>query len=767
MRAAVACALAWGLIGCGGGLPRCRRAVEEKRFDPAIALCGGLLEGGREPEAALWQVRAFLGKGQREQAVAVTRRHADRRTEAFALMGLATAQDTRSAAEAMSLYRRAADLFCAAGDHAGCSDMSRGEGRAAWQLARYGEALLATVRSVDEARAAGDRVKELKALLGAFTIVHEQGDLPASRRTLQEAAAVAGLVRDPALQNLIVFNQALVDIDEGNHQAARAGLQKLIARQPGPEVEWTARLDLFTTAIDDGDPAEIRSTLAAAQAIYDRDGRASSPFSRAAFGYHRARAARLLGRPREAIAIVDGVLGPAISDDWRWNLVFERAEARSTLGDDAAARAGYEEAVAIIDRLRQGQFDQFRSWLLVKNQGPYRALLDLTMRAGDARGALSVMERMQGRTFLDVFTAAMRRSETGEPLRGISSRLAALSQLYPSLAASPALAPLPVDRLLTRLAGDHLLQYFETRDRLYLMVVARGVPTVRRLEVTVPELQTAVSAFALAGKLADQTLARRLGDILLPAGSLPRGGTVFVAPSASLARLPFAALRPGGALAIQRHAFAYVPSASALVALRDRRRSPSGRFAVFADAGGDLPSAAAEGRAVAARIGGRLFAGGEATAAHLRQVVDAPLLHFAVHSGFGPTGAWLGLSDGRLSASDLVAVAPRSQLVVLATCASAATEDPGLWGSLAAAFLAAGTPSVIASLSSVEDDPSARLMAAFYERGGASDPLGALSEVQRDWARTLPPERWAPFVYFGTGAKVAAEPSGAVAAHER
>ena len=75
-----------------------------------------------------------------------------------------------------------------------------------------------------------------------------------------------------------------------------------------------------------------------------------------------------------------------------------------------------------------------------------------------------------------------------------------------------------------------------------------------------------------------------------------------------------------------------------------------------------------------------------------------------------------------------------------------------MWGSLGAAFLAAGSRAVVASLWSIEDEPTRQFILRFYDQGGASDPAGALSRVQR--AAILAGETpvvWAPFVVFGSG----------------
>ena len=71
------------------------------------------------------------------------------------------------------------------------------------------------------------------------------------------------------------------------------------------------------------------------------------------------------------------------------------------------------------------------------------------------------------------------------------------------------------------------------------------------------------------------------------------------------------------------------------------------------------------------------------------------------------------------------------------------------WG-----FMYAGAPSVIASLWRVDDESTARLMLAFYERvfhgGSPTDKLSALTEARMSIRESQPhPYFWSAFVYLG------------------
>jgi CHAT domain-containing protein len=113
-------------------------------------------------------------------------------------------------------------------------------------------------------------------------------------------------------------------------------------------------------------------------------------------------------------------------------------------------------------------------------------------------------------------------------------------------------------------------------------------------------------------------------------------------------------------------------------------------------------------------------------------------LHVAGHAHLVDGVPQLELADGALSAEDIAAQTHAPRLVVLASCESAAASDDGGWGSLAAAFLHAGSQRVVASDRAVDDEEAQALMRAFYAAGGLRDPARALGVSQAARAAALP-----------------------------
>jgi len=270
------------------------------------------------------------------------------------------------------------------------------------------------------------------------------------------------------------------------------------------------------------------------------------------------------------------------------------------------------------------------------------------------------------------------------------------------MSASPVVALRPIDEALGTLRDRHLLLYFEAGDELWLIEAADLRVHAHRLPASLATVRDL--AYRFLARPEDLDTAAALGEILLPAGALGEpGSTLHVMTDGVLGDLPFSALRRGGRYLVEDHVVTYVPSVNVLAAIEGRPRGGYGPSVVLADSRGDLPEAAREARDVAARLHTTPRIAGAATLERLRQAARADVLHLATHTGLGPRGPWLALAGGDLAADRVVTekIAPR--LVVLASCASAARRGKGMWGSLGAAFLVAGSQSVLASLWSIED----------------------------------------------------------------
>jgi CHAT domain-containing protein/tetratricopeptide (TPR) repeat protein len=284
---------------------------------------------------------------------------------------------------------------------------------------------------------------------------------------------------------------------------------------------------------------------------------------------------------------------------------------------------------------------------------------------------------------------------------------------------------------------------------------------------------------------------------------------ILIVADGALGYIPFAALpAPGSAPLIAHHEVVWLPSASALAALRDdpRRATPSKLLAVLAD-----PVFSAQDTRVSKsmrasladphqpreseeRMSGplprlrfsRLEAEQILSLAPMRTnlaafdfdadraLVERPdfadyrFIHLATHaivdtlhpelsgialSGVAPDGS---PRDGFLRMYDIYNLRLRADLVVLSACRTALGKQirgEGLVG-LSRAFFYAGAPRVVASQWSVEDRATAELMRRFYsgmwkQRLAPAAALRAAQNSLRLDPRWSAPYHWAAFALYG------------------
>ncbi|HYN21855.1 MAG TPA: CHAT domain-containing protein, partial [Thermoanaerobaculia bacterium] len=470
--------------------------------------------------------------------------------------------------------------------------------------------------------------------------------------------------------------------------------------------------------------------------------------------YYRARVDLASGHPDKAIKVAATASKQDPTPNWAWQLEYAHGRAEEALGRREAAAAAYDRSIGKLEDLRRDlAFDEMKSWLLDSKRQPFEALFLLQAQAGNATDALATVERALARTFLDAYLHA---SSSGDQPNQDSwsdaslERMEGLETLLPVMSESPVAAVQPINRVLDALANRHALVYFEAGKKLWLMTLAEGKVSLRALALPAAELRRLADRFLAHPN--DSRTASSLGDALLPAGSLPRAGEpLVVVTDGLLGNIPFAALRRGDHFLAEDHSIVFVPSLSALAAIEKGSGATSAPPLILVDPLGNLPAAQSEGLEVAKSLGGVSLTGGQALSRTLAKASGARVLHLATHTGLGPRGAWLQLADRRISASEIVGRRIRPRLAVLASCSSGVRTGRQMWGSLGAAFLAAGSRAVLASLWPVDDQHTREFVHRFYQEGGAVDPATALAQAQRVAIREgVSPNDWAPFVLFGT-----------------
>ncbi len=269
---------------------------------------------------------------------------------------------------------------------------------------------------------------------------------------------------------------------------------------------------------------------------------------------------------------------------------------------------------------------------------------------------------------------------------------------------------------------------------------------------------------------------------LLPTEETDR--IIFI-PHQELFFVPFTALQDqAGKYLIEKHTILTAPSIEVLSLTHQQRQKLSDAVQgalvvgnptmpkVKTQAGqepqqlSNLPHAETEAIKIAELLDTQPLTGENATkAAILPRLSQARMIHFATHGllddfkGLGVPGAIaLGPdgtgkdNDGLLTAGELLEMKLNAELVVLSACKTGQgniTSD-GVIG-LSRSLVAAGVPSIVVSLWSVSDAPTADLMAKFYQNlDKTDDKAQALRQAMLATMEQHPnPKNWAAFTLIG------------------
>jgi tetratricopeptide (TPR) repeat protein len=235
---------------------------------------------------------------------------------------------------------------------------------------------------------------------------------------------------------------------------------------------------------------------------------------------------------------------------------------------------------------------------------------------------------------------------------------------------------------------------------------------------------------------------------------VPDGAALCIVASSLSGQLPLhAAWREADGrrrALLDDYVISYTPGLRMLEQARRRAAEPGrrgGTALLAGDAAGDLPHAADEVRSIAALFpdeGTRILLGTDVTSAALfTEAANHQYVHLACHAfsnWLQPLYSSLLLAGGEtVTAAQLAALdMSAARLVVLSACESGieVREASGDITALAASFLRAGAPAVIAALWNIDDYASGLLMRRFYGEmlEGNAAPAEALRRAQL-WLR--------------------------------
>ena len=682
--------------------------------------------------------------------------------------------------------------------------------------------------------------------------------VPAGRKQYQaaleyahQAAAIDVELKHPGARYELLTDTGVIYQEIGDYQKAIELYQQAmeLARSSGTtlaEAVITSNIGYCQNAM--GHPSEALATQLKAREVIDKMGEYAYPVEESLIDWRIGLVKEAMGQDEEALKVFNDSLnkiervrvGAVRSESSRasigassWRLFFDTIEILLKLNRPS-------DAFAVAERYRA------------------RAFLDLLAEQRiDLRQELTVAQRKQEDTLSEHLSAIQkellkegvtpeRRLQLGNDLTAAESDLEAFqlelrheNPRYASVQHADLLSTERVQKEL--LSPDSVLIEFMLGDkRSYAWIISPKsvnvavLPPRKDIEDQVVEyrqlLTSKVSELTVKRDLTNyQSASRKLyQSVIAPFEKWMSGSRkLLIAPDGVLAYLPFETLSMVDKAAarnrepeaqrtvplVERFEISYIPSASALAAINNRKQQPAAprkAFVAFGDpaynsdnlntkaagAAGEkseqrsqtfstktlyteggfeftqLPSTRYEVVAIGnlfPRDQSKLYLGLDASeeAVKAAQLDQYRYLHFATHALIddrlpGRSGVVLSLSDnskedGILQMGEIMRLKLHADLVTLSACSTGlgkVFEGEGVVG-LTRAFLYAGADSVVVSLWNVNDNATAELMKSFYtnlNRGLSKEGSLRQAKLKMLHGRQLEwthPYFWAPFVVEG------------------
>jgi len=657
-----------------------------------------------------------------EQALAINKEIGDRSSEAATLRNIATNYGNQGEyAKALELLQQALSISQTIGDKALQAIYLNSIGLLYNQLGQYPQALEYRNQALGIAREIGSRPQEVNIVLSMAVTYRLQKDYTKAEEQSRQSLTLAREIGSRANESRALGNLGYVYERQGKYALALESLQQALNlfREMGDRYgEGFALGGLGLAYQASGRDAEALKTYQQARAIQQEIG------DKAGFGSTLTYLGKL------------------------YNSKGQYAEAETSLF----------KAVEIWETLRgSGLNDENKISLFEIQADTYRYLQQSLIAQNKTDAALEVAERGRARAFVELL--AKQFSKANIPLETKPPSLQQIQQIAQQQKATLVqYSIIPEQSLYIWVISPNGKVTFRSFDLKSLGVGAttEGESLQKLVAQTLESLgvgedRDGIFEVSITNPTADPQLQtkslKQLHQLLIqPIADLlptdPNSHVIFI-PHQDLFRVPFPALMDSdGKYLIEKHTILTAPSIQVLDLTYKQRQngSRSGQGALVVGNPSPMPSgfqplkgAEKEALDVAQLLKTQPLIGSQATEpAVLQQLPKARIIHLATHGTFNEQQPLLGgvalaqtgkdtQNDGLLTAEEIFQLnregklTLNAELLVLSACNTGRgriTGD-GVIG-LSRSFIAAGIPSVIVSLWSVPDAPTASLMSEFY-----------------------------------------------------
>ena len=598
----------------------------------------------------------------------------------------------------------------------------------------------------------GDRFSAGRTLTNLGVVYRGLGQYDKAETHYREALAIAREIGDRSGEGIALNNLGSVYTGMGKYSESQAHLQQAL-----------------TLAEEIGDRPKEGGILSNLGALYEIQG-------------NTAEAIKLY---QQAIAVKESILGNIKIEELKTSFVDEQVNVYERLIALLWNRGDFEDAFNYVERVRARVFlDQLNGGRVNLRAGDVSNLLE---RERELKNQI----RARRQQLINLRNLLSTEQDKGV-IKEVAELLKVLEKEYADLLTqlkiqNPEVADLvSIDReffsnSLKTLQGlldpeTTLLEYFVTEERTFAFIVTRNTFKTVEIDIRRDALTKTITAFRNFASLDDphpDMLQQLYQWLIAPVKPYLKTSTIGIVPHGTLHYLPFAALTDGNQYLSDKHTLINLPSGNLLRFLPEKQKRQPQADTVLALGDPDireplspLKFAVDEVETIAELFGTTAKVGAEATETIVKsQGGRAGILHLAAHGQYNlynPLFSTVYLADdnendGRLEVHEVYELNLQSatNLVVLSACNTKTGElsrGDEIVG-LNRAFLFAGTPSVMASLWTVNDEATALLMKQFYKylRRGMGK-AEALQQARIDLRSEYPhPYYWAAFVLTGDG----------------
>jgi CHAT domain-containing protein/tetratricopeptide (TPR) repeat protein len=722
-----------------------------------------------------------------QQALTLAQATQNRRQEAQILTDLGnTYDDIGNYSQSLEFHQKSLAIYQEINNPEGESFSYSNIGNVYSTIGDFPQALEAHQKAVEIARAIKNSSREMTALTNLGATYYYIGDNQRAIESQQQALQLAKELKDRKIEGKIYGNLGLVYRFLKEYEQAVDYFQKslVIAREYNEPIELLNGLNnLGLTYKSMGNyPQAIAAheeQLEIAQKVGARRAEQAAIGNIGAVYVELENYEKALPYLQQDLAMVREMKnrqGEAISLN---NL----AIAYWSLNQLPQAEQTFLETIDVLESLREELSDANKVFIFERQAQVYRQLQQVLVIQDKFEEALEISERGRARAFVDLLASRQAsavdqniESLTLEKIKEIAKTQNATLVEYSIVSPDRLLIWViqPAGKIefrwvnLTPLQTQNFsLETLVEGSRSSIGIQGRGLG----LKPRDPQASRTLDQFQILYQILIAPIAE-----LLPKN--PQDRVIFI-PHQSLFLVPFPALKNAqGQYLIDNHTILTAPSIQVLDFTHRQRQQISGKdFLVVGNPTmpkvapepgkppeplPSLPGAEIEAKTIAQLLNTQALTGSQATkAAILPKLTNAKLVHLATHGLLDDFGSDVpgaialapsGIDNGLLTASEILQLKLNAELVVLSACDTGRgrlTGD-GVIG-LSRSLISAGVPSVLVSLWSVPDTPTASLMSEFYRQlSQTPDKAQALRNAMIKTKQQHPnPVNWAAFTLIG------------------